>query len=106
MKNLYESVLDSFDKVAADAEVTVIRDFILSNYDTFESDIHIQKVGSKYIVDVDGEVVLVNNYLQELTMGFEFGEIRGSFCCSWSEIKTLKGAPRYCEEFLCEECIN
>jgi len=44
------------------------------------------------LVDVDGNVVFFNNDVEDF-MGIKFGNVKGSFDCSYNNLKSLEGAP-------------
>ena len=109
MTSLYESIFDD-DIVTRKADMEeYIKDFLEKNYYKInDNNIEIHKVGDKYIVNINTDFgIKYNCNLKSLTNElFEFGEINGNFICSYSKIESLKGAPKKCEMFKCDECEN
>ena len=83
----------------------LIKEFLGENY--FIDSYEIKTTNNKLVVNVKGNVKVINNDITSLTNGFfEFGEVRGNFDCARCEsLKTLEGAPQKIgKDFNCFRC--
>ena len=105
---IIEGILDIEDNIENLSVESLIEDFIKENYNT-TAKIQIKKKGDKYIVSTNGNVIVTNKNITELTNGlFEWGEVRGWFsCANCTSLKDLKGAPKEVgENFDCSDCTS
>ena len=62
-------------------------------------------INNDLTVDVNGEVILSNKNLLEITV--QFGVVMGNFSVSNNKkLKSLVGAPKKCEYFYCNGCTS
>ena len=122
MKTLYESLLDNFDEldknIQQNAEKSMI-DFLIDNYKVDGRPINpddkrikisdIPNKDGKYVVDVEGGLMIKNHDIYTLTNNiFVFGEVSEYFDCSrCKKLTSLKGAPeKVGGYFSCRRCIK
>lgn len=97
MKSLYETIFDD-DSIFQDIDNSIMK-FINDNY---------QVLGSITIknglVDVNGDIILINDVEYLTNDLFNFGVVTGTFDChnKWN-LKSLKGSPIKVNHFNCSE---
>ena len=99
-----EGLLDRVKNKEVNHEV-IVRDFLEANY-KFDGPYTIKTTNKGFVVDVKGNVVVMNKSITSLTNGlFRFGEVSGCFYCTeCKSLKTLEGAPKKCYTFNCTDC--
>ena len=103
------SVLDDEYELASNCE-DIIWNFLKENYHVERNKTKIRFDQSKgtYIVDYKGYIIVKNHDIEYLTNNlFRWGEVSLHFCCDvCSNLKTLKGAPKQCSNFVHEFCYS
>ena len=115
MRTLYESILDDIDTQMASGEQNVAEEVI---YDIIHRDYRLKAerknkltiVGKtpdgKYLVNYTGDVDVKNKDLTTLENElFQWNEVSGTFTCfKINKLKDLKGSPKNCAGFNCNQC--
>jgi hypothetical protein len=115
MRTLYESILDDIDTQMANGEQNVAEEVI---YDIIHRDYRLKAerknkltiVGKtpdgKYLVNYTGDVEVKNKDLATLENElFQWNEVSGTFTCfKINKLKDLKGSPKNCAGFNCNQC--
>jgi hypothetical protein len=115
MRTLYESILDDIDTQMANGEQNVAEEVI---YDIIHRDYRLKVerknkltiVGKtpdgKYLVNYTGDVEVKNKDLATLENElFQWNEVSGTFTCfKINKLKDLKGSPKNCAGFNCNQC--
>ena len=99
------SILD-YDNVFYDLErdKKIVEEWIKNNYNIYGD----LTISDDLVVDCTGSVIVKNRNIESLaTDMFRWGNIRGDFTCSFTQITSLEGAPeKVGGSFYCQECIN
>lgn len=115
MKTLYESILDDIDVQMATGEQNVAEEVI---YDIIHRDYRLKAErknkltivektpDGKYLVNYTGDVEVKNKDLTTLENElFQWNEVSGTFTCfKINKLKDLKGSPKNCSGFNCNQC--
>ena len=98
MKTLKEYIVEGLLDRVKNKEVNhedLIRDYLKNNYACKQNNYNIEVIDGKYIVNVDGNIMLKNRKVKHLTNGlFEFGEVKGDFMVSSCDIIDFIGGPK------------
>ena len=62
-------------------------------------------INDDFTIDIEGNVNLCKYSEKELPGYIQFNIIKGHFNISSSNIITLKGVPKKCEKFYCNDCL-
>ena len=105
---IYEGLLDRVKNKEVNHDA-LIKEFLEANYKFSSpgSPYTIKETKSGFIVNVKGNVRVVNESITSLTNGlFKFGSVGGRFNCSdCNSLKTLEGAPKEVgRSFNCKGC--
>ena len=122
MKTLYESLLDDFDELDKDVHQSAkesVMNFLIDNYKLNSKPINPDTTAikisdksnkdGKYVVDIDGNLRVINLDINSLTNNiFVFGKVSGFFeCCNCNNLTSLEGAPKKVGvAFYCVNCNN
>lgn len=103
---LTEGILDIEDNINYDISKDVIKEFLKENYKIHGS-YTIKETKNGFIVDVKGDIEVINENITTLTNGFfEFGLVSDLFSCSeCNSLTSLKGSPEKVGGFFwCNGC--